>query len=376
MPKKRKSTDKDGLYSRADSAYWWASYVDASGKRVRRSTRIAAKAANRREAEALLAKWKLEAHLSRQWDQQPNHSYDELMLDYVADTSAKRRPSSQEAVLMHIEQLRTTFAGQEMETLCANDIRAHIKRRRAEGVSDSSINRELEVLSAAIHHAQSEWEWVLPNPVKDRMLPEPEGRLRWLARAEAAALLASARANKRAPHLAPLIMLALHCGMRRGEMLGLEWSRVDRSAGLIYLEAEHTKAKKRRAVPINPLAEQALSELARFRAEHCPDTRWVICNKRGEPFASVQSSFETACRNAKIQDFRFHDLRHTCAAWLVQLGVPLAEVRDVLGHASVVMTERYAHLAPEGTRSALNKLAESESRFGHVVDLTDRRKSA
>ena len=93
---------------------------------------------------------------------------------------------------MCVEQLRASFADKDIETHCANDVRAHIKRRRLEGVSDSSINHELEVLSAAIHHAQSEWEWVLPNPVKDRMLPEPEGRLRWLSRAEAAQLIDSA----------------------------------------------------------------------------------------------------------------------------------------------------------------------------------------
>ncbi len=104
---------------------------------------------------------------------------------------------------MHVEQLRASFADKDIETHCANDVRAHIKRRRLEGVSDSSINHELEVLSAAIHHAQSEWEWVLPNPVKDRMLPEPEGRLRWLSRAEAAQLIDSAHTNTKVPHLAP-----------------------------------------------------------------------------------------------------------------------------------------------------------------------------
>jgi integrase len=76
----------------------------------------------------------------------------------------------------------------------------------------------------------------------------------------------------------------------------------------------------------------------------------------------VQRSFGTACERAGIADFRFHDLRHTCAAWLVQVGVPLTEVRDVLGHSTIKMTERYAHLAPENVRAALALLEGGESR--------------
>ena len=76
-------------------------------------------------------------------------------------------------------------------------------------------------------------------------------------------------------------------------------------------------------------------------------------------------------RRAEITDFHPHDLRHTCAAWLVTAGVPLPEVRDLLGHSTIQMTERYAHLAPENVRAAVNVLDDSASRFGHV----DKRES-
>jgi integrase len=82
----------------------------------------------------------------------------------------------------------------------------------------------------------------------------------------------------------------------------------------------------------------------------------VFAHATGERIGDIKHAFTTACRRAGIQDFRIHDLRHTCAAWLVQAGVSLAEVRDVLGHSTVRMTERYAHLAPENTRAALARL--------------------
>jgi len=80
----------------------------------------------------------------------------------------------------------------------------------------------------------------------------------------------------------------------------------------------------------------------------------------------VKKGFRSACAKAGLQDFRIHDLRHTCAAWLVSEGVPLSEVRDLLGHASITMTERYAHLAPDRVRSAVAKLEGGESRSRHA----------
>lgn len=148
-------------------------------------------------------------------------------------------------------------------------------------------------------------------------------------------------------------------------MLGLEWSRVDLQTNLLYLESHHTKAKKRRSVALNNTAREAILAQARFRATHCPAAPWVFFTYNGNRIASVKRNFATACRRAGIEDFRLHDLRHTCAAWLVQAGVPMAEVRDVLGHRTLAMTERYAHLAPENLRAAVALLDSSRSRLGH-----------
>ncbi len=124
----------------------------------------------------------------------------------------------------------------------------------------------------------------------------------------------------------------------------------------------------------NPVAQRMLKEpegrtrwisRARFRSQYCPDSAWVFCHPDGTRIKEVKRGFRSACGRAGIEDFHIHDLRHTCAAWLVSAGVPLAEVRDLLGHTSVKMTERYAHLAQENVRAAV-ALLDDESRFAHV----------
>jgi integrase len=141
---------------------------------------------------------------------------------------------------------------------------------------------------------------------------------------------------------------------------------VDLQRGIIHLEARHTKTARRRSVPLNREADAALKDRARFRAAHFPASPWVFCHADGTRILDVKRSFTTARSRAGIEDFRIHDLRHTCAAWLVTAGVPLIEVRDLLGHRTIEMTERYAHLAPENVRAAVALLEGQESRFGHV----------
>jgi len=346
-------------YRRKDSPVWWASYADPSGKRVRRSTETT----DRKEAEALEAKWKLEAFQCKHWGVEPSRTFDELMLAYLHATQREKRAADRD--ITSAKHLRAAFSGRELRDLTVPDVRAYIEQRRKKGIEPGTVNREVGLLSAAINYAQREWGWKIPNPAARRRLREPEGRVRWLRKAEAAALIRAAGALYRAAHLPDFIRLALHTGMRRGEMLGLEWSRVDFQAGLVYLEGTHTKSRKRRSIPLNSEARSALISRASYRAKHCPDSPWVFCNAKGERIASVKNSFTSACERAGITDFRVHDLRHTCAAWLVSAGVALPAVRDLLGHSTVKVTERYAHLAPENVRAAVDVLV-TRSRFGHA----------
>jgi site-specific recombinase XerC len=110
------------------------------------------------------------------------------------------------------------------------------------------------------------------------------------------------------------------------------------------------------------LLSAAIIGRARYWAQHCLDNRWVFCREDGSRIQAVKRRFTTACRRAGIEGFHIHDMRHTCAAWLVTAGVPLTEVRDLPGHSSVKMSERYAHLVPENVRAAVTLLKGTESR--------------
>jgi len=348
-------------YRREDSPIWWVSYTDPGGKRVRRSTGTT----ERKEAEALEAKWKLESYRARNWQEQPSRTFDELMLPYLKYALREKRQNPS-GIRAAAKQLKRAFTGVDIQAMTDVDVRQYAERRRQQGAAASTVNKEIGLLSSAIGHANRQWGWRLPNPARGCRLREPEGRVRWLSRAEAMRLIEEARREPRAPHLADLVQLALNTGMRRGELLGLEWRRVDLPQRLIYLEGVHTKAGRRRSVPLNAAAYAAILGRARFRAEHKPDSPWVFCRADGERIGDVKHSFASACVRAGIDDFRFHDLRHCCAAWLVQAGAPLAEVRDLLGHSTIKMTERYAHLAPENVRLTV-ELLDDKSRFGHVT---------
>jgi len=347
------------VYRRKDSPVYWGSFTDASGKRVRRTTGTT----ERREAQALEAKWKLEAHQVKQWGAEPSRTFDELMLKYRKATQGVKRSAKRD--LTSLRSLMPFFTGRNLLTLKRSDIRAYMDKRMFDGVANATINREICLFSAALNYARRNWDWDVPNHAGGMRWKEPEGRVRSLTFEEAQRLKAEAEKSVKSPHLANFIRLALNTGCRCNEMLKLQWDRVDLKANLILLGGQDTKGGRRRSVPLNAEARVAMLNLARFRASHCPDSPWVFAHKDGSRQASVVGAFKRALRHAGIENFRIHDLRHTCASWLVSAGQALTAVRDLLGHSSVVMTERYAHLAPENVRAAVAAL-DGVSRFGYA----------
>lgn len=246
-------------------------------------------------------------------------------------------------------RLTEYFDGRAVDTITSADVARYRRRRSEQNVKDSTINKELRTLSAAANHARVEWGW----PIKQLTirLPRQPGRIRWITPAEARTLIKAAKTGNqgKAGYLSNMIVLALNTGLRHRELLNLTWSRVDFKQKLIYLGAADQKGRRNSSVPLNRAAVRALK---RQLGEHA---NWVfVC--RGERIRSVRKSFATACRNAGIEDFTVHDLRHTAAAWLVQEGTPIRTVAEIMRHRDIATTMNYAHLAPENARQAVDAI--------------------
>ncbi len=214
--------------------------------------------------------------------------------------------------------------------------------RCQEPIRPASVNRELALLKHMYSKA-IEWGKIKESPAKKvKLLKGEVKRVRFLLPGEAKTLLSNC-----ADHLKPIVTAALHTGMRKSELLGLKWTQVNSDQGIISVL--ESKNHERRDIPMNETVKAALEGIER-KGEH------VFCTADGQTFANVRRSFDTAVRKSGIQDFRFHDLRHTFASNLVMEGVDIMTVRELLGHKTLDMTLRYAHLAPNHKTRAVTIL--------------------
>jgi integrase len=156
-------------------------------------------------------------------------------------------------------------------------------------------------------------------------------------------------------HLKPAVLLSLHTGLRQGELLNLTWDYVDFDRSILTVEGKTAKSGKTRHIP---LSEEALWLLRTWKQEQTVKSvrRIVFPAVDGEPMSEIGKSWERLLKRAKIQNFRWHDLRHDFASKLVMSGVDLNTVRELMGHADIKMTLVYAHLAPEHKAAAVAKL--------------------
>jgi len=209
--------------------------------------------------------------------------------------------------------------------------------------------------------------WGYLDQVPEIQLPKkPEDRQRYLEQDELARLLAASAKSKN-ENLHAIVTLAVNTGMRKGELLGLEWERINLSTSGITLY--RTKSGKPRGVPINQAVYDALVGL-----EPDPQRRAGLVFRRrdGAAWGQIRTAFASACKKAAIQQFRFHDLRHTAASHLVMRGASLNDVRELLGHSDLKMTQRYAHLSPAHLRQAVGLLDGLTPARGEVGGLAHR----
>lgn len=273
----------------------------------------------------------------------------------IVDAYLAGRPTERAAYA--VKALRQHFAGAVVQDLTAADI-ADYKASRA-GAAPSTVHKELATFRAALRYCQHELGWDVPaDLLKGRMPQLRERGVRWLTRDEYDALMQAAARNPRAAWLPDFIALAVRTGLRHRELLGLTWARVDFDNCLIYLGPADQKGARSSSVPLNPTAVEILTRRRDANAAKPANKRsdFVIYRTGGARIYNARKSFQNAVSAAEIPDLRIHDLRHTCAAWLIQNGVPLRTVAEIMRHQDISTTMIYAHLAPDAVRQAVEAL--------------------
>lgn len=190
---------------------------------------------------------------------------------------------------------------------------------------------------------------------REKTLREARDRFNaWRVRRHQPAL--PARSGEFIDHVRPLTLLALNTGLRRGELLSLAWGDIDLIVRQLTVRGQNAKSAQTRSVPLN---SEAMRVISAWREARPPSdlSDCVFGRRDGEPMTRVDNAWDTVKRLAALPDFRFHDCRHHFASRLVMAGVPLNTVRDLLGHSSIEMTMRYAHLAPATLAERLRRSA-------------------
>lgn len=271
-----------------------------------------------------------------------------LTAEYLQHKANQGKRSLQEDPRILTTRLVPAFgADRNVRTLTTAMI-AQYERARLGQVSPFTVANELTVLRHMLRLAK---KWGYLDHVPDIEMPKkPEWRQRFLDQDEIGRLL-EACTESRNLYLSAIVTLAINTGMRKAEILGLEWTRVDLSTSRLTLY--RTKSGKPRGIPVNRAVYDALVALEPDQGKR---TGLVFKRRDGAAWGQIRTAFAGALTRAGIKGFRFHDLRHTAASHMVMRGASLKEVQEILGHSDLKMTLRYAHLSPAHLRGAVDRL--------------------
>jgi integrase len=230
-------------------------------------------------------------------------------------------------------------------------IEKYKKARKDQQKSNQTVNLELACLKAIFSKAIT-WKKAIENPVKQvKMFRVNNARVRFLEEDEEARLFAQCNG-----YLHDVVLTALHTGFRRNELLSLRPENVDFARGLASVRAGYAKNGEGRSVPLTNTLRGVLQRLvveAKIRGSPV-----LFRNQHGAPLRAyaLRDAFENAVEQAALKDFHLHDLWHTFASRLVMAGVDIRTVQELMGHKTIAMTLRYAHLSPDHKQKAMDAL--------------------
>jgi integrase len=285
-------------------------------------------------------------------DEAKQHNFDEMMEKFMREHAPQREPTTQQRYVVSLKHLNPYFTGMILADITPQAISDYYQKRKEEGAAVATINREYDVLSKAFNLAVKRWGWCRENPCQ-KVQKEPEHNQidRWLTPDEAEGLLRKCSGYLNGD-MVDIAISSLHTGMRQGEILSLKWTEIDIFRRTIIVIK--TKNHKPRTIPMNETIYQMLLRRSKVRSM----TGYVFTTSNGTRHRArnLIREFEKAKEKAGIENFRFHDLRHTAATWMIQSGIDIYTVSKILGHKDIKTTMRYAHHCPDSLRHGVRAI--------------------
>ena len=300
---------------------WWIDVIAPDGQRIRRSAGTGSKTQAREYHDKLKAElWRI-----AMLDEKPARTWNDAVVRWLKEQAHKATAREDVTKMRWLDPF---LRDRQLTSINRALIDRITDAKLAEGLSNATVNRTLELLRAVLRKCVNDWEWLDRAP-KVRMLKEPTRRIRFLSREEAQRLLAALP-----EHQADMAAFALATGLRASNVTGLEWSQVDLVRRLAWVHPDQTKARK--AIPV-PLNAEAVGIVRRWLGRHMTH----VFSYHGKPITQVSTKdWRTALERSGIEDFRGHDLRHTWASWHVQNGTPLHVLKATGGWESPEMVRR------------------------------------
>lgn len=345
---------------------WYASYSLPGGRRIKESLgtsdkRLTTELHDKRKAEL----WRVD-----RLGDFPDVTFDDACMRWLEEKAEKKSLKDDRSRmafwLAHFEGVRLKDVTEQKIYSAVNKmsnrkqleiwkIKAAVAQKNGEPapvysakpVTTSTKAKHLALMKAILRAAERDWKWLEKAPVIK--IPSVRNkRVRWLEKEEAKRLI-----DECPEPLKSVVKFALATGLRKSNIMNLEWQQIDMQRRVAWVNPEDSKSNRAIGVALNDTACKVLRD--QIGKHH----KWVFVHttaaKRADGTSTPavrkmridsKTSWLSACRRAGIEDFRFHDLRHTWASWLIQSGVPLSVLQEMGGWESIEMVRRYAHLAP------------------------------
>ncbi|MCP5345368.1 MAG: site-specific integrase [Gammaproteobacteria bacterium] len=328
------------LYKRPNSRFWWCSFTAPDGTRIQRST----KTVDRPLAQEFEDKLRVQYWRNAQLGEKPRRTWKEAAVRWYRETSRKSVVND----LGHIQWLDPYLGHLFLDEITREVIDQITETKVNTGVKPATVNRLLELVRVILNTAVKQWEWIDRAP-HIRMLKDPARRIRWLTREEVRTLLSNLP-----PHTQALVRFSLATGLRETNVTRLQWSQVDLERRAAWIHPDQSKTGRPIGIPLNKEAVVLL------RGELGKHPKYVF-TFNGRPIKRANTKvWRRALEQSGIENFRWHDLRHTWASWHVQNGTPMHVLQELGGWSDIRMVQRYAHLAPEHLSPYAETLCELE----------------